>query len=340
MPWNYVRNPDFGNYLLEAMPPTSTWGKTFLCRQFAPRDTGEFASYLKLNYPIDTIYDIVRILALNNNTLIKINGVTWTTLAVGAHIDTNITTPIVIETSDPVLVAEYSHAQYLQVMDTFGNAFLSLVPPLEQRDSDITFFCQLKDSLEDFRINYMIIAGNQSLKNDIVFDGSPLPQTGFIDLDTKINGESLTIGSYAITPGIHRIQSRNITNPGMTLLVYGSSNYNAYTNAYGYAAGSLYKPLHLSATANPSEGNVFSAFPNPSFSETTLMFTLNHTSYVTIVVYDELGRLVWGDGKGSSLEAGTHVIHLDGSALPSGTLYARIATGFGEVKTVKLVHEK
>jgi hypothetical protein len=84
----------------------------------------------------------------------------------------------------------------------------------------------------------------------------------------------------------------------------------------------------------------FTSSPNPFRKETTLEFTLNRMAYVTLAVYDELGRFVWGDGRGTSLEAGTHTIHLDGSALPSGTLYARIATGFGEVKTVKLVHEK
>jgi hypothetical protein len=84
----------------------------------------------------------------------------------------------------------------------------------------------------------------------------------------------------------------------------------------------------------------FTSSPNPFIKGTTLEFILNRTSYITIAIYDELGRLVWGDGKGSSLEAGTHAIHLDGNILPSGTLYVRIATGFGEVKTVKLVHDK
>ena len=35
-----------------------------------------------------------------------------------------------------------------------------------------------------------------------------------------------------------------------------------------------------------------------------------------------------------------HRVYLDGNSLPSGTLYGRISTGFGEVKTVKLVHEE
>ncbi|MDP4236035.1 MAG: hypothetical protein Q8919_06275 [Bacteroidota bacterium] len=83
----------------------------------------------------------------------------------------------------------------------------------------------------------------------------------------------------------------------------------------------------------------FGSTPNPFVTEITLQFTLNRITYTTIEVFDELGRLVWGDGRGSSIDAGTHTITIDGKSLPHGTLYARISTGFGELKTVKLVHE-
>ena len=79
--------------------------------------------------------------------------------------------------------------------------------------------------------------------------------------------------------------------------------------------------------------------PNPFTAETTLDFTLNGMTYVTVGVYDELGRWVWGDSHGYSLEAGKHTVHIDGKDLPHGALYARISTGFGEVKTVKVIHE-
>jgi hypothetical protein len=102
--------------------------------------------------------------------------------------------------------------------------------------------------------------------------------------------------------------------------------------------------LHLNAVQSPTTlSNIFllskTSNPNPFTKETTLKFTLNRMAYTTIAIYDELGRLVWGDGRGSSLEAGWHTVHIDGKDLPHGTLYARISTGFGEVKTVKLVHE-
>jgi hypothetical protein len=83
----------------------------------------------------------------------------------------------------------------------------------------------------------------------------------------------------------------------------------------------------------------FTSNPNPFTTFVKLNYVLNRMSYVTIEVYDLLGNKVYGNA-GHSYEAGSYEINLDGNALPSGTLYARISTGFGEVKTVKLVHEK
>jgi hypothetical protein len=97
----------------------------------------------------------------------------------------------------------------------------------------------------------------------------------------------------------------------------------------------------ITGSSFPSEYiTSFTSSPNPFNNATALQFTLSRVTYTTIGIYDELGRLVWGDGRGASLEAGEHTIQLDATNFPSGTLYARISTGFGEVKTVKLVHEK
>ncbi len=82
---------------------------------------------------------------------------------------------------------------------------------------------------------------------------------------------------------------------------------------------------------SPSQTSLalFTSSPNPFIKETTLKFTLSRMAYITLAVYDELGKLVWGDGRGSSLEAGTHQIRLDGASFPNGVFYARISTGFG-----------
>ncbi|MFI5265093.1 MAG: T9SS type A sorting domain-containing protein, partial [Candidatus Kapaibacterium sp.] len=79
--------------------------------------------------------------------------------------------------------------------------------------------------------------------------------------------------------------------------------------------------------------------PNPFTADAKLRFELNRMSYVTIEVFDLLGNKVYGSA-GQSYEAGRYEIVLDGKTLPHGTLYARISTGFGEVKTVKLIHQE
>ncbi|MEI8135356.1 MAG: hypothetical protein WCH46_09865 [bacterium] len=106
----------------------------------------------------------------------------------------------------------------------------------------------------------------------------------------------------------------------------------------GFLETSAVSPSPIAISGNTLL-SLISPSPNPFTKETTLDFTLNRMTYVTVGVYDELGRWVWGDSHGYSLEAGKHTVHIEGKDLPHGALYARISTGFGEVKTVKIIHE-
>lgn len=101
--------------------------------------------------------------------------------------------------------------------------------------------------------------------------------------------------------------------------------------------GFLLKASAPSPTTIASYLTSFTSSPNPFKNETHLRFHLNQMAYTTMGMYDVLGHQVWGDGKGKSFEAGDHEIVIDGNSLPEGQLYARISTGFGEVKTVKLI---
>jgi hypothetical protein len=103
--------------------------------------------------------------------------------------------------------------------------------------------------------------------------------------------------------------------------------------------GALLHPNTASPSGNPSPIYLatFTSSPNPFKNETHLRFHLNRMAYTTLGIYDVLGHQVWGDGKGRSLDAGDHEVAVDGSQLPEGSLYARIETGFGEIRTVKLI---
>jgi hypothetical protein len=82
----------------------------------------------------------------------------------------------------------------------------------------------------------------------------------------------------------------------------------------------------------------FSALINPFLRETIIEFTFSQSTLYQFAIYDVLGHLVWKN-KEATFESGLHQIHLNGQTFPKGRLYARISTGFGEVKTIKLVHE-
>lgn len=66
-------------------------------------------------------------------------------------------------------------------------------------------------------------------------------------------------------------------------------------------------------------------YPNPFNPTTTISFTLQEASNVTITVYDRLGREVT-DLLNSSLSAGYHTVEFNAAAMPSGIYFYRIKT--------------
>jgi hypothetical protein len=82
----------------------------------------------------------------------------------------------------------------------------------------------------------------------------------------------------------------------------------------------------------------FTANPNPFTGELQLHFHLNRMSHCSLQLFDILGNVVFASA-GRTYEEGDRDMVLDGKSLPTGTYYARISTGFGEVKTIKLIKE-
>ncbi|CAN5632302.1 hypothetical protein BH10BAC5_BH10BAC5_00730 [soil metagenome] len=66
-------------------------------------------------------------------------------------------------------------------------------------------------------------------------------------------------------------------------------------------------------------------YPNPFNPTTTISFTLQEASSVTITVYDRLGREVT-DLLNSSLSAGYHTVDFNAATMPSGIYFYRIKT--------------
>ncbi len=234
----------------------------------------------------------------------------------------------VIETSGPSLVSQYDHSLYRVGIDTTGGPTMALVPPLEDRFNDFEFMSCPDVGYVHYRDHYMVIAGDQSIKKTIIFDGIPLLDTGFVDQATVVGGEQLTIGSYRISSGLHHITTSNPPSKGMTILAYGGSDGFAY--AYGVGKSSI--PLG-GVNNNGSESDdveFLPPFPNPTLigSTITIPFRYKTGGVIDCRLYDELGREILTKSITSSgfLEN----IKLD-APLFSGCFYLSFTTGKGKI---------
>lgn len=87
----------------------------------------------------------------------------------------------------------------------------------------------------------------------------------------------------------------------------------------------------------PREFRLGQNFPNPFNPQTTIQYSLGKGGFVTLKVYDILGRLVTTPVR-EFQEPGEHVVELNGSTLPSGMYFYRLsASGRSEVKKMLLL---
>jgi hypothetical protein len=96
--------------------------------------------------------------------------------------------------------------------------------------------------------------------------------------------------------------------------------------------------VEYSAEESPITLLNVTATSNPFTNKTIVRFELDGTALIRFSLSDAAGRVVYDNGIGNVLGLGVHEIVLDGSTLPTGMLYARVATSRGEVKTIKLQH--
>ncbi|MBL0174419.1 MAG: T9SS type A sorting domain-containing protein [Ignavibacteria bacterium] len=78
--------------------------------------------------------------------------------------------------------------------------------------------------------------------------------------------------------------------------------------------------------ANPTSIVLEQNFPNPFNPATTLTFSVPTALTVSLRVYNLLGQDIATLVNGK-VEAGTHTVDFDASALPSGTYYYRLQSG-------------
>jgi len=87
----------------------------------------------------------------------------------------------------------------------------------------------------------------------------------------------------------------------------------------------------------PQAYQLFQNYPNPFNPTTVIYYAVPKTTFVTVKVYDVLGRVV-ATPVNQIVTAGDHDLNFDGSNLPSGIYYYRInADGFTDVRKMILL---
>jgi Secretion system C-terminal sorting domain/Glycosyl hydrolases family 18 len=122
--------------------------------------------------------------------------------------------------------------------------------------------------------------------------------------------------------------------PKAGIMVYAANNLKSYTDA---VFGALVNVQGVKTNPGPQSFSLMQNYPNPFNPTTTISYELSTNSFVTLEVYDILGREVATLAKGRE-NAGSHSVTFDGSRLPSGVYFYRLQAGtFSDTKKLVIV---
>jgi TonB family protein len=197
------------NLLAEQMPPTSTWGTSFVVGRLAARSSS-----------------VMRVVAREDSTLVTVNGKHVATLRAGEFHHAEVLENTIVFTSRPALVAQY--AKGFDNGDNVGDPMMIVLPSIEQFDNVYTIATPMRGTWHHY-VNVIVKTDEiESLR----FDTHPVDQTRFKPL-----GESgYSVGQLEISYGTHVVAGAK----PFGLYQYGFGYDEAAYDAYGNGGGQLY----------------------------------------------------------------------------------------------------
>jgi hypothetical protein len=204
----------FCDYIVEQLPPATTWGKQFMTVPMASRSGG----------------DTFRFLASRNGTQVNVNGSLVATLNRGDLHQMSLSTMAHVTSNEPILVAQYANGTSHD--RAAGDPSMMLIPPYEQFLASYTV---TTPSL-DFPVNYINLVAPNAAVGQITLDGNTVPASAFVAIGSSgFSGASLTM-----TLGAHRLASP---------LPFGTFVYGFGTsNGYSYLGGMSLAPISTVAS--------------------------------------------------------------------------------------------
>lgn len=241
------------DHLVEQVPPSTSWGYTFLLNPLAVRESGDI-------YRVVSIYDDTEVSVTCNDE----GGDTYQTESLGTlsraqrenwleySTSGSSTGPCYVrkycslQSTKPVLVAQYSQGYTADVAcitsaSEVGDPFMSIIPPIVQYRNDylITTFTA---SAGPFPLRYISVSVYKDYFQPSLI---MLNDTAFEDESSKWNkiycsdGEICGYGLYKeIERGNHRVYHSN-PNAGISVQFYGYQQ----QNSFAFPAGMELEPL-------------------------------------------------------------------------------------------------
>jgi subtilase family serine protease len=203
------------DHLTEQLPPVTSWASRFITIPLG-----------------DQPQNLYRVLASANQTTIRINGSIVATINRGESYTFERTTASLIETTRPVLVAQFARGGNGSNLDPF----MQIVPAIDQFSSSYTLATPTDTSFTRHFAN-LVVPNDKTgniLRNKVL-----VPSSSF----SSIAGTNFSFAQLLVPRGTHQFESPGVEF-GITLYGWGPSD------SYGYLGGQVFRQADIEVSVD------------------------------------------------------------------------------------------
>ena len=175
------------------------------------------------------------------------------------------------------------------------------------------------------------------------------PQSEFGLLHHKyaiVDGEQTGPGSRVITGSHNWSANANFNNDENTLIIHServaNEFFQEFAARYWQAGGEATFDVEVNVHEEPGNHSAIGSnslynYPNPFRTHTTLHFSLEQSTRVSLDIYDAMGKKVATLLNNELKNAGSHQLLFEADQLPAGIYFSRLVAGGTEVRTDALL---
>lgn len=262
------------DHVFDQAMPTDYWGRRFVVT------STDSPSYMNLGD------DLVKVTALNDETVVTRDGQTLFTLNAGESgtfsMDLTQEPCTYLESNLPVAVYLYQHS-HGNGSPAYGDPSMVWISPVEQTVYEVTFSTFQVQEVQNHYVNIVCPTENVS---DITFDGQSIA----LNFRQVPGAPEYSYLRYGVNHGVHTIRCQG---GGFIAHVYGIGDAEGYAYSVGSSAKQLTKQLYVDG--------VLASGTYSACQKDTLNFKVE-TNY-------EFHHVRWIFGDGTETNAGSEVSH-------------------------------